>query len=176
MNPDHADALEWTGWSYLALGKFEAALPYLQRSTQIHPRHYMAKSHLMGCYETLHRTEEAAKTRQLLYERVLDLLRAEPDNVHARSVLATTLVDMGHVEAGIQEAERAVVMSSGEPRMRYNAACTFARAGLADKAIAPAQGGGARATDSTSPDWPRHDPDLANVRSHPEFIRMFGAA
>jgi TolB-like protein/Tfp pilus assembly protein PilF len=175
MNPDHADALEWTGWSYLALGKFEAALPYLQRSTQIHPRHYMAKSYLMGCYETLHRTEEAAKTRQLLYERVLDLLRAEPDNVHARSVLATTLVDMGHVEAGIQEAERAVVMSSGEPRMRYNAACTFARAGLADKAIAQLKEA-VRALPTYIADWPRHDPDLANVRSHPEFIRMFGAA
>jgi TolB-like protein/Tfp pilus assembly protein PilF/predicted Ser/Thr protein kinase len=175
MNPDHGDALEWTGWSYLALGKPEAALPYLERSTRLHPRHYMATSYLMGCYETMHRTEDAQKIRQLLYERVLDLVRAEPDNVHARSVLATTLVDMGQSEAGIQEAERTVVMSAGDPRIRYNAACTFSRAGFLDRAVAQLEEA-VRALPTYLVDWPRHDPDLANVRNHPGFIKLFGAA
>lgn len=85
------------------------------------------------------------------------------------------LVDLGEREAGIEQVERSVAMAPGDSRIRYNAACTYARMGLVERALAELREGTSNLP-SYLTDWPKLDPDLANLHDHPEFIRMFGKA
>ena len=85
------------------------------------------------------------------------------------------LIQLGERDAGIEQAERTIEMAPNDGRIRYNAACAFARAGLAQRALAELKEG-LRQVPTYLADWPRHDPDLAILRDDPEFIRMFGRA
>ena len=85
------------------------------------------------------------------------------------------LVQLGDLKAAIEQVERTVSMAPNDARIRYNAACTFARAGLPDRALAELSVG-SREVPSYISDWPRRDPDLASLHDHPEFIAMFGRA
>jgi len=60
-----------------------------------------------------------------------------------------------------------------DSRTRYNAACAFAQAGLTERAIEQLRIAVGDLPTFAS-DWVRRDMDLASLREHPEFIRMFG--
>jgi TolB-like protein/Tfp pilus assembly protein PilF len=175
MDPDHAEALAWAGWSYMSLGRPEPAAGLLERASKRRPENYSAARFLLSCYEMLGRDEDAARTRRQLYDTLLDVLRRHPENVHARSLVGTVLVQMGEPRSGVEQAERTVAMAPNDGRIRYNAACTYAAAGLADRALAELKEG-TRHLPSYLSDWPRHDPDLASLHDSPEFISMFGKA
>jgi hypothetical protein len=66
-------------------------------------------------------------------------------------------------------------MAPHDGRIRYNAACTFARAGMPERAIQELKEG-IRDIPTYVSDWPRRDPDLESLHDHPEFIRLFGKA
>ena len=173
MNPDHADALYWTAWSYMSMGRPERGVGILERVVERHPDQYMASSHLASCYLMLGRKADAAQALTRARDRMVEVLRRHPDLVHARSALSGILVQLGEREAGLREIARALQMAPEDGRIRYNAACTYAQAGLPEEAIAQLKEG-TRNIPSYLMDWPRHDPDLASVREHPEFIRLFG--
>jgi len=175
MDPDHEEALEWAAWSYMALGHPERGVGILERLVERHSDAYSSAMWLTACYEMLGRSEDAARAARLVHERVLSVLRKHPEDVYARSQLANVLVQIGEREAGIAEAERVVVLAPNEGRIRYNAACAFAQAGLPERAIEQLQEG-TRNIPSYLADWPRRDPDLASLHDHPEFIRLFGKA
>jgi hypothetical protein len=69
--------------------------------------------------------------------------------------------------------ERIIEIAPHDGRIRYNAACTFARAGMTERAIEELKAG-IREIPSYLSDWPRRDPDLESLHDHPEFIRLFG--
>ncbi|HKQ57024.1 MAG TPA: protein kinase [Candidatus Eisenbacteria bacterium] len=175
INPDHREAMTWVGWAYLTVGKPELALATLEPIVELHQDEYFALQWALSAYEMLNRTDDMRRATMTLRDRTIERLRHEPENIHARSILAATLVSLNEVEAGIQQAERAVAMAPDDGRIRYNAACTYARAGLADRALAELREG-TRNLPSFLTDWPRNDPDLASLHDHPEFIRMFGKA
>ncbi len=170
-DPDDGQAREWAAWSYMTMGKFEEALPILE---DIQDR-YMAKSFLSNCYTKLDRDADAERARRALREQLVDVLRRDPEAVHARSVLAVTLAHLGDPEAGRAQAERAVALAPGDGRIRYNAACTSALAGDADGAMEHLREG-IRNLPSYITDWPRRDPDLASLHDRPDFVELFGRA
>ncbi len=171
VNPDHPQALEWTGWSYLALGKPEEALPVLARLTH----KTMGLSFLSNCYEMLGRDDDALNTLRQMRELLVDTLRRDPEAIHERSLLGVTLARLGEPEAAVEQAERAVALDPEDGRMRYNAACTYAITGQCKSALKHLKTATSRLASFIS-DWPRHDPDLANLHEHPEFVEMFGSA
>ena len=168
-NPDDAQAREWAAWSYLTLGKAEEALPILEPMTD----RYMALSWLSNCYEMLGREQDAQRAHRRLRERLVELVRRDPDAVHPRSLLGVTLVRQGDAEAGLAQATRSVALAPDDGRIRYNAACAYALAGRPDEAIEQLKEG-IRNLPSYIADWPGRDPDLASLRGHPEFDRLFG--
>jgi len=175
LDPDHPEALEWSAWSYMSMGQPERALGMLERHTAGHPERYRGLGWLEQCYDMLGRTEDARRIGLVSMEKLMEVVRQHPDDVYARSLLATRLVETGKREAGIRQVERIVEMAPHDGRIRYNAACTFARAGLPERAIEELKEG-LREVPSYLSDWPRRDPDLASLHDHPEFIRMFGKA
>jgi adenylate cyclase len=175
MNPNHSEALEWAGWSYLAMNKPEQALPILERVSKIAPERYLAVSFLASCYEMLGRHEDYVRTLQAARDSSIEVLRKHPANVHARSILGTLLIGLGEPTAGIDQCERAVAIAPADTRVRYNLACTYARAGRVDDSIAQLREATSHLPEFVA-DWPLHDPDLVNVRHHPEFVKLFGRA
>jgi TolB-like protein/predicted Ser/Thr protein kinase len=175
INPEHREAMTWVGWSYLSLGQPEQALAVLEPLAERHQDDYYALQWALSAYEMLGRAEDSHRARLAVRDRTIERLRREPENVHARSILGNMLVDLGEVEAGLRQTERTVALAPNDGRIRYNAACSYARAGLADRALAELLEG-IKNVPSYLADWPRRDPDLESLHDHPEFIRLFGKA
>jgi len=173
LDPDHPDAVEWSAWSYMSMGQPERALGMLERQMAVHPERYRGLSWLEQCYDMLGRPEDVRRIRQLAREKLIEVVRQRPDDVYPRSLLSIRLVMEGEREAGIRQLERTLEMAPNDGRIRYNAACTFARAGMPERAIQELKEG-IRGIPSYISDWPRRDPDLASLHDHPEFIRLFG--
>jgi len=160
--------LEWAAWGYLSLGRAEEALPILEGLTQRHT----ALGFLANGYEMLGRMEDANRANRELLERLVELVHRDPDATHERSLLGVTLARTGEPAEGIVQAERAVALDPNDARVRYNAACTHALAGQPDRAVEHLECA-TRNLPSFVSDWPRLDPDLASVRDHPGFKRLF---
>jgi len=135
----------------------------------------IANMWLTAAYEMLGRKGDFERLAQQLHETLLEVLRRSPENLYARMLLASSLVRRGEIAAGIEQAERGIAMGPGDNRTRYNAACTFALAGMPERALAELREG-VRNVPTYISDWPRRDPDLVSLHDHPEFIRMFGRA
>ena len=170
-NPNDRQAREWAGWSYLSLGQAEKALPVLEPLRD----RYMALGWLAACYQMLGRAKDAERIDRELLDRLVEIVRRDAKATHARSLLGITLVKTGQVEAGLAQAERAIALAPEDGRIRYNAACTNALAGLTEAAIEHLKGA-IKHLPNYIVVWPPRDPDLASVRDHPEFVRLFGRA
>lgn len=175
MNPDHEEAQEWAAWSYMASGQPERAVAMLERLVARRSEALAPAMWLGSCYEMLGREAAAARANDLLGDRLIERVRKHPEDIYARSLLASQLVRTGQIEAGIAQVEKTVAAAPDEGRIRYNAACTLARAGMPDRAIEQLKAG-IRNIPEYLTDWPRRDPDLVSLHDHPEFIRMFGKA
>ncbi len=175
MNPDHADALYWSAWSFMSMGRPERAVGILERLLERHPDYYLGWVHLQNCLLMLGRTEDADRALRQSRDQLVEILRRHPDNVHARSILGGWLVQLGEREAGLKEIARSLQMAPDDGRVHYNAACAYARLGMTDEALGQLREG-IRNIPQYVAEWPPRDPDLANLHAHPEFIRMFGRA
>jgi adenylate cyclase len=177
LDPDSAEALHYAAWSYMALGRYEEARPILRRIVDRHPDRLLAPGWLADIDELQGReTEATARLHQLALDRALDVVRREPHNWHAQSILAIQLIRTGDREQALAQAERvAAGVPAHEGQARYNVACAFARLGLADRAIKELREATSRLPSYIN-DWPKRDPDLASLHDHPEFIKMFGKA
>jgi len=175
MNPESVQLLEWAGWSYMALGKPEQALSILEPLVRRHPESYVGVTWLRHCYELLGRHADSVRALELSRDLTLEAVRRHPDNVHARTILASNLIELGERSQGLDQIERAIAMAPDDGRIRYNAACAFVKLGMTERAIAELKEG-IKNVPSYVADWPRRDPDLVSLHDNPEFIRLFGKA
>jgi predicted Zn-dependent protease len=159
----------------MALGKPEQALPILEGLVRHHPDSYVGVSWLRHCYELLGRHADSERIRAMSRDVALETVRRDPGNVHARTILASDLIELGEREQGLEQIERALALAPDDGRVHYNAACAFVKLGMTERAIAELKEG-IKNVPSYVADWPRRDPDLASLHDHPEFIRLFGRA
>ena len=87
-----------------------------------------------------HHDEVKAPLRQtrLLVERLVEIVRRNPDAVHQRSLLGSLLVQLGKADEGIAQVERAVALSnekycSASAMLAHTAAITWTLAVLEDE-------------------------------------------
>ena len=173
--PDTTDPiiLNWAGWSMLTHGRTEEAIEILERAHRLHPQHYRIASALTDAYVLAGRREDEQRMLTRIRDVLVDVVAREPDNADARVLLGISLAQAGEPAAGIAQVERAIATEPEDARVRYNAACAFSLASERDRAIEEL-----RAVVRLNPgylsDWVIRDPDLAAVRDHPEFERVFG--
>jgi adenylate cyclase len=108
-------------------------------------------------------------------QRALDAVaqvEKHPDDALAREFLAAELIQVGEVEQGLRQAKLAENLAPDDGRTLYNVACAYAQAGEMEKAVEMLKRATALLEDFIR-DWPARDPDLAALRDHPEFRRMF---
>jgi predicted Zn-dependent protease len=108
-------------------------------------------------------------------EAEVEYVRRHPEDALARAFLGISLVREGQRDAGLAQLEHAVAVAPDDGRIHYNAACGFARAGMAERAIRELKEGSKRLPSFIS-DWPLRDPDLVSLHDHPEFIALFDRA
>jgi len=173
LDPECVRALVWAGWSYMALGKPELAVGIWEKLVARPSRAFNFASTLAMVYELLGRPDDVARLRRQAVDDDLEFLQRNPDHFLARVCLGVDLIKLGQRDAGIAQVERSLRFAVGDGRIRYNAACAFAQAGLLDRAMAELKEG-IKNLRTYANDWIQHDPDLAPLQDHPEFIRLFG--
>ncbi len=174
-SPQNVQLLEWAGWSYMTLGKPEQALTILERLVRDHPESYIGVTWLRHCYELLGRHADSERMLALSRDLTLEAVRRDPGNVHARTILASNLIELGERKQGLEQIERSIALAPDDGRIRYNAACAFVKLGMTERAFAELKEG-IKNVPTYVADWPRRDPDLVSLHEHPEFIRLFGKA
>src|SRR5262245_24618208 len=173
LDPEHQVANEFLAWSHMVRGEPERARVILERLTAKPATPYSTFSFLEMCYDMLGREEDHRAAGERLTEVILEELRRRPDNVHARSLLGTRLVESGDVAGGLTQVEMCLRIAPDDNRVYYNSACTMVRAGQQDRALELLREA-VRRVPGYMRDWPRRDPDLAPLHRHPEFVAMFG--
>jgi eukaryotic-like serine/threonine-protein kinase len=174
IDPDHPQALEWAARCYMVLGEIARAAAILERLSERRPDRPAPPQYLATCYEMLGRAEDAKQTFRLAIERQTEFVRRHPEDANARALFAIVLVRDGQRDAGLSQTERALALGPADARVQYNAACAFALAGHPERALEVLQLAMARQPWYMAL-WPARDPDLASLREHPEFVRLFGA-
>jgi adenylate cyclase len=174
LDPANRQLTAWVAKSLMALGRPEEAVVMLEQAGRIHPDDYSLLSALADCYDMLHRRDDLQRALVRIREILVKTLEREPDNVRARSLLGIALAQCGEPDAALVQIERTIAAAPDDARVRYNAACALAQMGRSDGALAELRHAAQMLPNYLS-DWPRHDPDLASLHGHPEFIRMFGS-
>jgi adenylate cyclase len=173
MDSNSPEIIIWIGRSYMAIGQPEEAIPILERGLDAHPRDYKVISTYADCSDMLGRKDVVAKMLVRLREVLMEVLERQPDDTFGRSVLGIALAQAGDHAAGVGQTERALAEDHEDWRVLYGAACTFAYAGLRERAMEQL-----RRMVGSYPgyqrEWAWRDPDLAPLRDLSEFVELFG--
>ena len=126
---------------------------------------------ILNSLAALGKTEAVRNVRQREIAALENHLKQVPEDARARVILAADYAEMGREEDALRETNLAVTLRAGEATILYNAACVFSslkRKQEAMDSLRKAWDAGFRDVD-----WVRRDPDLAFLRSEPEFERLF---
>jgi TolB-like protein/Flp pilus assembly protein TadD len=170
-NPDDARAIEWATFAMTSGGDAETMLPVLEKALDRFPESVQVASNLHTAYLLLGRAHDAERIGKVALDRFIEHVRRHPEDGYARSLLGVMLARDGRSDEGVAQAERAFTMSPDDRRVRYNLMCTYSVTGRLEKGlnllrnIDPLRRGGT--------DWPLRDPDLENLRTHPEFYEVY---
>jgi TolB-like protein/thioredoxin-like negative regulator of GroEL len=147
-------------------GRFDEAVDLYRKATQVR-EDYASAFFLAQSEEALGRTDAALEA----YGEALDVaerhLDLNPDDPRAATMRAVALCRLGRRTEGLEWAERALRLDPEDAGVRYNAACLYAVAGKADRAMECLTA--AADIGFGNPDWLARDPDLTNLRELPEF-------
>jgi len=150
-------------------GKMEMAARLFEQAADVR-EDYQARFFAAQSYAALGREPEAeASYRRALYV-VNDHLELNPDDARAVTMGAVSHCRVGDRGAGLEWAERAVMVDPEDAGIAYNVACLYALEGETGKAFdclerAIGRGFGNR-------DWLERDPDLESIRNDPRFIEL----
>ncbi len=173
LDPRAFDALYLFGRMCFQLGRSEEAAALFARACDVR-EDYQAAFFAAQSHEALGREEEAAR----MYTRALAIVETHmelnPDDPRAANMRAVSLCRLGRKVEGLQWAERAIAIDPQDAGVRYNAACLFALAGEADRAIELLEE--ALRAGFGNAEWIRQDPDLASLRGNPLFEALLGTA
>ncbi len=98
------------------------------------------------------------------------LVKRDPDYVEALQILGDTYTQRGKYEKGLEIDERLAKLCPEDPLVQYNLACSYSLTEQPESAASCLD----RALDLGYRDfhWLSRDPDLANLRKHPEYKQI----
>jgi len=101
-------------------------------------------------------------------------IKAVPEDLRARNLIANRYAHLGKVEEAETEMKMAVALRPNDPSILYNAACLYGVLGNKREALdmlAKSKAAGFR-----DANWVRRDPDLSCLHDEPEFERLYPAS
>ena len=138
------------------------------RALEIKPSDYGSPLMLINVFRSLGDSDKAQSYARLGIRKAEEELRLHPENANCACLGATVLAFLGDNERAAQWLARALATDPGDLNIQYNAACTYALLGEAERAIdllegwAPQVGAEMRL-------WFRNDSDFDAIRDHPRY-------
>jgi tetratricopeptide (TPR) repeat protein len=168
--PECEGAHDVLGRSYFAAGRYEDAALLAETSTEIVSNDYNSLIPLINSLERLGRAADAERLRRREMEVLQEQLQRFPDDVRARSLLASDLAIFGDADGAAMQVRIAVAMRPNDANILYNGACTYGLLKMKVDALDTFR----RAVDAgyTNADWAMKDPDLKILHDDPEFRRL----
>lgn len=167
LAPGLRDAWYSYGRFLFSQARYADAVRAYEEAARLDPDDYDSLTLLAMPYEKLGQPEKASRARDRGIEAADRVLRNTPDDVRARYLSASLLMQRGRRQEGTARLEEALTIRPTDFAVLYNAACSFALVGDSDRALdlldrAVGTGRGFRA-------WIEHDPDLDSLRDLPRF-------
>jgi len=170
LNPRLFEAHYFFARDCLARGRLEKAARLFERAAEVRPEDYQAALLLPQVYTALGLEEKSKRAAQHGLEIVERHLQLNPDDVRALYLASGQWIKMGDQERGLSLVRRALNLEPEEPTVQFNAACTFAQAGLIDEALDHLEKGFNRGFGHRK--WIEHDSDLDPLRDHQRFRNL----
>ncbi len=147
-------------------GQFEKALELFARATEVDPDDFESPLLAAPIYRRLGMEEEAAEAASQGVLRAERHLADFPESQRAYYLGAGGLLELGKRDKAFDWAEKSLAIDPGDPAIRYNMGCFYAKAGEIDKAFECLE-------DSiTSRSWIENDLDLESLREDPRYQKL----
>jgi adenylate cyclase len=171
LDPQHYESLYLYGRARFAQGKLKHAVELWQRAHEAQPDEFQALALAAGILARLGREDEGRAASGRALEVIQQRLELNPDDRRALSLGPGALIELGRTEEALAMADRAVELAPTDGGVLHNAACAYAHAGRADKAIELLERR-MRAAGTIYKDWIDNDPDFDSIRDDPRFIAL----
>jgi adenylate cyclase len=152
-------------------GELGRAAALFERAGEVKPDDYQSWCLLIHVYRSLGRTDKiegAARKGIALAEKELAL---HPENPRPAALGAAGLLAIGETERAREWLTRALAIDPDDLLTLYNAACSYAHLGEADRALDLLERFIPLANDLNRA-WIKHDSDFDSLRGHPRFQKI----
>jgi TolB-like protein/tetratricopeptide (TPR) repeat protein len=172
LNPASFEAYYRHARTCFQSGKLEESIALFRRAAEVCPEDFQCLLLAEMPLRKLGRFDEGVAVRREGLRRVERQLELDPNDARALILGAGGLLNEDRAKA-LDWAARAVALAPDEPSVTVNAACTYARIGRKEEALALlaetfGRGYGKR-------DWIENDPDYDSLRDDPRFQAMMAA-
>lgn len=167
LNPELFEACYYFARHCLAHGEYARSAQLFRAAFNIHPDDGTVLALAVGALDAANDHAAASATAREAEAALRHQLELDPGNARAQYLLANVLVRLDQREAGKAHIEAALRARPDDYGTLYNAACYYAVAGDAERALdllerACEFGRGSR-------DWIEHDSDLKGLHDRPRF-------
>ncbi len=170
LNPNSFEAHYFYARAAFAAGKIERSAELFRRGGEIQPEDFQCPVLMSQSLKMLGRKAEAVEANREGIRRAERWLELDPSNVRALSLGASALTDDSQPARALEWSARAVALAPDDVGVNVNAACTFAKLGRKEEALACLERTFARGFGKR--DWIEHDPDYDSLRDDPRFQAM----
>ena len=146
------------------------AVKLYEKALELDPDAYNIAQLIPQIYVSLGDREGARRATERAMRAVGRHLELNPDDLNAQIWQASNLMTLGRTEEGMRLAEGVMNSGTRDPRVFYNGACFYSKAGEIDRAL-DALEQSVNAGYSV-PNWLHQDSDLDNIRDHPRFAEL----
>ena len=166
LNPASFDAYYRYARNCFQSGKYEQSLALFRRGAEVRPEDFQCLILAAMPLEKLGRTDEIPEVRREALRRIERQLELDPNDARALILGSGALLEQDPARA-LEWVARAVAAAPDEPSVTNNAACTYARMGMKEAALALLTESLGRGLGKR--DWIEHDPDYDSLRDDPRF-------
>ena len=168
LDPNNFDAnLAYARFSVIE-GDLERAVMLFKRALESQPDDCQAPLLLDSVLRKLGRIDEAIKYSWIGIKRAEESIRAHPENSRPAQLGSATLAALGEKDRAMDWLSRAMAIDPNDANCIYNAACTYAQMGEAEKAVELLERWCQEAGNEWT-GWVAHDTDLDPIRDDPRF-------
>lgn len=161
------------GTAYYYLGKFPEAVAAFQKAVELKPNYALNLENLADGLRLSGRANDATPFYEKAIALALDQLKVNSKDATAKSILALCYAKTGKKFDAEQQIDQAIAIDSKNPDLLYSKVLVQAFAGedaAALETLKEAMANGAQAFMANA------EPDLARLRSNPDFQRIVAAA